>query len=442
MSASPNGAICPSCGRFVGPLEQCPYCGASVRKRLPLRYFRLGSVALAIVGLAALLYAVRGSPTPKVTVASVGATMNYAYVRLEGRVTRGPTYDPETQELRFYLADPTGEMMVSSFRSTTRQLIEARKIPVAGDLVAAEGTLRVREDFVSLNLVSPDRIELTHPAATVVKIGDIGPETNLQVVTVSGDVRDIRTPYKGLTLYSVGDATGEIDLAVYSNILTLTGPLTDVRIGDAVQVNATVNFYRDSPQLVLTNAQDLCKLDAGLAPATLSKIGDLDPSRVGTRVSVAGVVSGAAEFSQGLRVILDDGSGAVTLLLWQNTLKQVANGDLLKKGSRVQALGRLSEYHGDLEVVPDRGSDVQVVAVEVTLKDTPQPTRTPTATLVERSIGSLSASDLDQSVIVTGRIVGVNTFSKGTRYTLDDQTGTITLLTVARSATQISYAPR
>jgi DNA/RNA endonuclease YhcR with UshA esterase domain len=443
VSASPNGAICPSCGRFVGPLEQCPYCGALVRKRLPLRYLRLGSIALAVLGLVALLYAILGSPTPKVTVASVGATMNYAYVRLEGQVTRGPRYDPETQALSFYLADSTGEIMVSSFRATTRQLLDQKKIPVAGDRVAVEGTLRVRDDFGALNLVSPDKLELTHPAANVVKIGEIGPDDNLQIVSVSGDVREIRTPYKGLTLYSVGDATGEIDLAVYSDILALSGPLADVGIGDAVQVNGTVSFYRESPQLALTNARDLVKLDAGLAPLAVSKCGDLDASRVGTRVSVAGNVTGVTEFPQGRRVILDDGSGSITLLLWQDTLAQVANGGQLKKGARVQALGRLSQYHGDLEVVPNRGSDVQIAAVAVTLHETPSPmrtpaevarietpspTRTPTASAVERTIASISASEQTQNVVVTGRIVKVSSFSKGTRCTLDDGTGTITLL--------------
>ena len=330
MSSPPDRAICPSCGRFVGPLEQCPYCGASVRKRLPLRYLRFGSIVLAIVGLGTLLYAARGSPTPKVTVASVGATMNYAYVRLEGKVTRGPTYDPDTQELRFYLADSTGEIMVSSFRAVTRQLLAQNNIPVAGDQVAAEGTLRVRDDFSSLNLVSPDKIELTHPAANVIKIGDIGRENNLQVVSVTGDVREIRTPYKGLTLFSVGDATGEIDLAVYSDVLALSGPLVDAQLGDAVRVSGTVTFYQESPQLALTNARDLVKLDPGLAPATSSKIGDLDASRVGTRVSVAGNVTDAKEFSQGLRVILDDGSGTITLLVWQDTLAEIASAEQLK----------------------------------------------------------------------------------------------------------------
>ncbi len=459
-AAHPNGAICPSCGRFVGPLEQCPYCGAFVRKRLPLRYLRLGSILLALLGLAALLYAVSGASTPQVTVASVEATMNYAYVRLAGQVTRGPVYDPESQELRFYLSDSTGEILVSSFRATTRPLIEQKKIPVAGDEVAVEGTLRVREDFVSLNLSAPDKLQVTHPAARTLKIGEIGRDQNLRRVSVSGDVRDIRTPYKGLTLLSIGDATGEVDVAVYDDVLALSGKIPDVQIGDAVQLAGTVSFYKESPQLALTDAQDLSKLLAADAPVTTSKIAELDGSRVGRRVSIAGTVTASKKFSQGLRVDLDDGSGALTLLLWQDTLAEIANVDQLKKGARVQAIGQLSQYHGALEVTPGRATDVQIVAVATPQTTTPRspqtadatagatlvppqtliPTRTPTAAPKECTIGSLNASDETQIVIVSGRISKASSFAKGMRYTLDDGTGTITLVVWSDVAKNIKNA--
>ncbi len=149
-AANPNGAICPSCGRFVGPREACPYCGAAVSKRLPLSYLRLGSILLSILGVAALVYAASGAPIPRVDIAAVQATMNYAYVRLAGRVTRVPSYDPETQKLSFYIADSTGEIQVSSFRVTTRPLLEQQKLPAPGDEVEVEGTLRIRDEFVSL----------------------------------------------------------------------------------------------------------------------------------------------------------------------------------------------------------------------------------------------------------------------------------------------------
>jgi len=447
------GATCPSCGRFVGPLEQCPYCGATVHKRLPLRYIQIGAVLIALAGVAALLYAMSGAATPKVAIASIEATMNYAYVHLEGQVTRGPSYNSDTQTLTFYITDSTGEIQASSFRATTRDLIAQKKIPVAGDHVAVEGNLRVREDSVSFNLVSPDKLQITHPTAEKFNIGDISTDTNLKIISITGDVRDIHSPYKGLTLISVGDASGEVDVAVYSDVTALTGEIPVVQIGDSVQVNGTVTFYKDTPQLALTNSSDLVKLDTSSAPVTTTRIGDLDASRVGTRVSVQGDVADAKKFSQGLRVSLDDGSGTITVLLWSDTLTQITNADEIKKGAHMQALGKLNQYRGDLEVVPNRGSDVQVIAVSVAQNletpatsqtlapnETPttaqtalptaisKPTRTPTAVAVQRSIGSLTTADENKIVVVSGKIASTSTFSSGTRYKLDDGSGSITLI--------------
>src|SRR4029079_856342 len=109
-----SGATCPSCGRFVGPLEKCPHCGADVKKRLPLKYLRVACLLLALTGIGILLYVVSGASVPSTKIGNVGATMNYAYVRLVGTVTRGPLYDPDAQTLRFYIADDTGEIQAAT----------------------------------------------------------------------------------------------------------------------------------------------------------------------------------------------------------------------------------------------------------------------------------------------------------------------------------------
>jgi ribosomal protein L32 len=46
-------STCPSCGRFVGPAEKCPHCGAALHKRLPLRLVKYASIPLALLGILA-----------------------------------------------------------------------------------------------------------------------------------------------------------------------------------------------------------------------------------------------------------------------------------------------------------------------------------------------------------------------------------------------------
>lgn len=440
------GATCPSCGRFVGPMEKCPYCGAEIKKRLPLKYLRLACLVLAILGIAILVYAVSGAATRTTTIGNIGATMNYAYVRLEGTVTRGPSYNPDQQSLRFYISDPSGEIQAASLGEVTEQLIAQNKIPTIGDKITAEGTLRVRDDFTTLNLSTADKLQLVPPTASEIAIQDIGADDELRLVSVRGDVREIRQPYQGLTLITLGDASGELDVAVNADIEKLYGALPSVELGDSVQVQGIVTFFRDSPQLLLRNPSDLQKLDIDNTAATVNKIGDLDASRVNQRVQVSGQVERVAKFSQGMRAVIADDSGEITLVLWKNIYDEIPNASELQKGANITVLGKLSEYRGELEIVPNRASDVKISAALAQNIETPQanqtaapnttpeptntprPTREPTAAPVARTIASLTQADKDARVIVQAKITRASEFSQGMRYTLDDGTGKIILL--------------
>ena len=141
---------CPSCGQYVGPHEACPYCGAHLTGRTSIRAVKIGAILLATVGLALLWFAAIHAEVPTIEIGQTGATMNMAYVRLEGHYTRAPSYDPESDYLSFWIEDDTGEIRVSAYRAETRQIIAEGRVPALGDLVEVAGTLRVREDLLSL----------------------------------------------------------------------------------------------------------------------------------------------------------------------------------------------------------------------------------------------------------------------------------------------------
>lgn len=441
-----SGATCPSCGRFVGPLEKCPFCGANIRKRLPLKFLRLACLVLALAGIAILLYAISGASTPTAKIGNVGATMNYAYVKIEGVVTRGPIYDAEQQSLRFYVADETGEIQASTFREVTEALIAARRVPMVGDSIIVEGTLRIRDDFSALNVASADKLQITPPTFSDTLLTQIAAQNELKPVRVRGDVREIKTPYQGLTLVTIGDAMGELDVAITGDTEALHGSLPAIVPGDVVEVQGIVTNFRDTPQLLLRHPSDFQKLDTENTAATATDIGAISAQRVNQRVRVLGTIEKVSEFSQGVRATLADASGEIILLLWQNVYAELANPDALKPGARVEALGQVAEYRGEMEIVPERGQDVQItaaVAQAVTTREagetkqpdetaepskTPRPTREPTPVPVLIDIGSVTEADVEKRVIVTATIVRASPFSQGMRYTLDDGTGTIVLI--------------
>jgi len=80
----------------------------------------------------------------------------------------------------------------------------------------------------------------------------------------------------------------------------------------------------------------------------------------GQRVSVRGKIISVNTFSKGIRYKLDDGTGQIILLLWQEALDQSPPLGKLAKGAQVSVAGAVDVFNGELEIVPRSASDVQV----------------------------------------------------------------------------------
>ncbi len=410
----PSGE-CPSCGRFVGPYEKCPYCGAVVGQRMAVRVFRYGSLALAIVGLAVLLLVATRSRVPTVEIGSLAGTMNWAYVRVEGTVVRQSVYDPEARSLKFWVWDGTGEIMVTAYRSEAEWLQAHDLVPVMGDSVAVEGTLRVKEEFQYLILNVPQHIEVRPAAPLALTIAEVNEGLLYQQVTVRGVVRDDRTPYAGLRILTLRDSSGQIDVTLPTSATYTGGALPEVKVGQAVQVTGAVDQYKGTPQISVGRGSDVVVLDEAIAIAPTRTIGELGKGDVGGMAAVEGAITKVSPFSAGVKFTLDDGSGVVTLLLWQDLYDGLPDRGALVAGAKVRAQGVVSEYRGELEIVPEIPSDVTVLAAGE-------------RTVAERQLGELTAADVGQMVQVEGVLKSLRAFSAGVRGTLDDGTGAVTLL--------------
>jgi len=344
---------CPSCGRYTGPHEACPYCGARLTGRLPIRAVKIAAILLATIGLAVLWLAATHADVPQIAIGQAGATMNMAYVRIKGRCTRTPSYDPESDYLSFWLEDDTGEIRVAAYRAETRQLIEQGRVPAMGDLVEVAGTLRVREDFLSLTINVPEQMIVFRTEPVERAIGSIAPEDLYRRVRVSGVVREVYEPYDGLTLITIGDETGTIPIAVSEDLVALSGVTPTLKTGQSVAVTATVSLYGDTPQLAPASTADIVTLDQGQPIVTERPIGSITSDDIGQIVTLAGMLGEPETFSAGVKFSLSDDSGAITLLLWQNVYDALPNADKLTSGVQIEIMGEIDEYQGDLEIIPE-----------------------------------------------------------------------------------------
>jgi DNA/RNA endonuclease YhcR with UshA esterase domain len=474
-SETPNGT-CPSCGRYVGPAEGCPYCGARLRARASIRAIKIVATLLATVGLGALWLAARHAEIPLVRVSQIEATMNMAYVRLDGRCTRSPSYDPESGYLSFWIEDGSGELYVSAYRAETRQIVEGGRVPALGDRVEVAGTLRVREGFPSLTIRSPEQLSITRAEPVDRQIGAIKPEDQFQRMRVRGQVRGVYEPYEGLVLVTLRDETGSIVVAVSKDVIALSqSSLASVTAeGQPVEVVAAVSLYEGTPQLVPAAVDDIVPLDEPAPVPVASRIGELGAGETGRWTLVRGTITGRDPFSDGLKLRLDDGSGEIVLLLWQSVAETIPKLEAFEVGAQVQAQGKLAEYRGELEVIPEIAGDVRLLAAAPppqptstpspptpssipspipsltdipTLESTSLPTGTssptvpatpqesaltpepsPTPPVPVTPIGEVGADWVGREVTVEGEVVAAASFSAGFKLTLADPSGQVVLL--------------
>ncbi len=419
---------CPSCGRFVGPYETCPYCGARQRGRISVRAVKIAAVVLATVGLLALWWAARQTDIPTVSAADAQGTMNMAYVKVSGHIARSLSYDPESGYLAFWVDDGTGEVRVSSYRDVTESLLASGKIPALGDAVTVAGTLRIREDYVALTLNVPEHLTLTRPDPTPLKSNELTVLDEGSRVSMAGEVSRILVPYPGLTLITLRDDTGETVIAVGEVITALTGALPPVVEGQGIAVTGTVSLYKDTPQIIPAAVSDIALSAAPAAPTVETRdLKSLSTDDEGKLVQVQGRVVLMEGFKGGLKATLDDAKDQLVVLLWDSVYAGLDNPTALDLGAEITVRGEIQVYQGELELVPETAGDVTL--------DAPAPE------IAWVEIKTLKAADAGKVVRLRGVLGKPDGFSAGVKVLLDDGTGEITVLLWNNLVTALERRP-
>jgi DNA/RNA endonuclease YhcR with UshA esterase domain len=385
---------------------------------MALGALRWASLVLAAAGVVVLLSLAGGSRVPAVRIGDLAPSMNWAYVRVEGTVSRQPNTDPESGALKLWLRDETGEILAMAYRAEAEALRAAGRVPVMGDGLALEGTLRVREEFCTLVINLPEKVQVrpAEPVAVTIEQVHAGSTALVgQKVSLRGAVRGLRSPYEGLQILTLRDETSAIEVLLPPAGEPAAALLSRLVPGQALQVTGAIDLYRTCPQVSVGRWDDLALLEGEITIAPARRAGELTAGDAGRWARLQGRIAEARPFSAGLKLALDDGTGLVTVLLWDDLLRSLPE-EHLAEGADLEVQGQVAEYRGELEIVPELASDLRLL-------------RPPAPREVQaRGIGELSAGDLGQVVRVEGVLVSLRPFSAGRKGLLDDGTGTVTLL--------------
>ena len=141
-------------------------------------------------------------------------------------------------------------------------------------------------------------------------------------------------------------------------------------------------------------------------------MGTITADRIGEDLTVEGTVVGAASFSQGFKLTLDDGTGRIVLLMWHNVFDDCWDSPQLSLGTVVRAAGEVTAYEGQLQVEPRFGGDVKAVSG-------------PAAQPPRRDIGSISGDNAGERVLIEGEVLRTEGTSTAVKVFVQDETGEI-----------------
>ncbi|HEY3290682.1 MAG TPA: OB-fold nucleic acid binding domain-containing protein [Anaerolineae bacterium] len=313
-------------------------------------------IILAIGGVAALVLASRASSRPLTKISSLNPAMNFAYVRISGKVFDFPIVSPTDGYLSFTVNDQSGDVRVTAYRSTVDELMKRNQIPLPGSVVTAEGTLRLRDDEPTLTLNMPEALEINTPASTAASIGALNAFNLGERVTVSGQVRRVRVTGDTYQIVTLREGAAEADMVIPYQSGDMFGKAPSLVDGTWISVTGSVNEYRGKRELMVSHAEDIKSSQAMSFDAR--PLEALNRSMIGQWVAVNASISKLRPMKQGMLIDLRDDAGHTLTVVMFDQWYRVPFSATLQTGSRISVQGELVDFHGALEIQPEFSFDL------------------------------------------------------------------------------------
>ncbi len=303
--SSPSGSVCPSCQRFVGAYDNCPYCGTGLKKRVPLKILRYSSLIIALAGMVCLHLMAFYRDIPSKPIGDISPAMNMGYISVQGHVSQPLRFYRDGDSLTglgFSLEDDTGDLRVRAYRQVAAALNNEGLSLRRGDLVKVSGSVRITEgDSVSLLLQNPQHIEvLSATDVRPVSLADLADVEDGENVKLAALVSRIYFPSSERAPYriAVKDETGSSELVIWGTQFDQIADREKLVEGTRIEVQASKGAYRGKPQLQIENAADLVVLaQAGGSDAAATVIPTAKSTPVVNPVATAEKPNSASKLS-------------------------------------------------------------------------------------------------------------------------------------------------
>ncbi len=360
--------------------------------------------AFALVPLSGPLFGVKVSAETggnRVEIAKVDRSMLDSVIEIQGTVKSiTPPREGSRQPYKVTIADDTGSITLIVWQNIF-DVVRSQSNLNPGDSVRVRASVSEFRNELQMTLKSASDLSIRpasgpptgerpgnaagKPQAAATGVGDINQSMTGQDVTVQATITDVREPRSERAPFTVTLTQGDahIPLVFWSD--TQKTIADKIRVGNVVRVKAQVGEHRGALQIKLRNAGDIEVVGteksgdssggstssesapAAEAPAAAENkggsatINSITEAAVNNTVTIAGRIASSDSMGKGQRLRVQDDSGEIQVILWDNVLSKVSASDL-QAGRNITVTGRVKSYRGKLEVVPDSADGVTVSA--------------------------------------------------------------------------------
>jgi DNA/RNA endonuclease YhcR with UshA esterase domain len=332
---------------------------ADKSQRTTAHAFRYGSLLLALLALAILLWVVthsRSAPnSPEQTVDQTSVPDMAVAV---ASVQAGGGRDLDTMDQVTPVGDTPGNASPTLFPEATAQPTftpspESIASPSLSLTLPPTATSTVAPTPLPTPLPEPTSFMETRAIGTISN-DDLGASFTI----VRAEIAGVTYFSRGIK-YSLSDGTGSIILLIWQNVVEELQDRYSLVPGTWLQVTGEIDEYQGELEIVPRNGHDVVVVAPAMRqPVEDRTVDSITASDEGRIFAVDGVVT-RIESSGWLKVWLDDGTGEILVFIPSRVVEFLPPGIALDM--RLRVTGEVDVYGGVLEIIPSAGEDVEVL---------------------------------------------------------------------------------
>jgi DNA/RNA endonuclease YhcR with UshA esterase domain len=413
--------LCPSCGKFVGAYERCPYCQADLENRFHLKIARRVAVFGSIIGLILLYFASINKKVETISVAAIEANHNMALVKLNGKVA-DIRINSAKNGLNITLDDGTGRIKLSGFDKLDRferhfsnpDKSDGKGLPAPGDEIEVKGNLNITDKWgAGIFLTSPERLTILKRAQIEKRdIQSFTDEDLNNVFMIQARVKSCKE-LKALKSIILTDQNADIPLTVFnSEFDSIADPKAQKALlipGSELALQVILSEYQGNHQLRLNNPEK----DSAIKVISMGKykqdlknlfIKDLNKGLINKRFIFTGKVAGQKRL-KGLRIIdMAQDDKNIDLVVYDDIF------DAIPQESMRQAITKMDNQITVTVKVTDYKDKLQLALV----KSTPVITALTGMDALISSPAEVNPARQGETMTILGRIASISHTTAGT----------------------------